>query len=45
MDGNIVHGTVEILNTPSGKILQSLVFFLNQLILLHDQKSLILLLA
>ena len=25
MDGNIVYGTVEILNTPSGKILQSLV--------------------
>ena len=25
MEGNIVHGTVEILNTPSGKILQSLV--------------------
>ena len=25
MEGNIVYGTVEILNTPSGKILQSLV--------------------
>lgn len=25
IDGNIVYGTVEILNTPSGKILQSLV--------------------
>ena len=25
MDGNVVYGTVEILNTPSGKILQSLV--------------------
>jgi len=25
MEGNVVHGTVEILNTPSGKILQSLV--------------------
>ncbi len=25
MDGNIVYGTVEVLNTPSGKILQSLV--------------------
>ena len=25
MEGNIVHGTVEILNTPAGKILQSLV--------------------
>ena len=24
MEGNIVYGTVEILNTPSGKILQSL---------------------